>query len=92
MAKVKIRYYMPTLKMLFNFPLKEEVIETEEITVKEMIGKLVEIHPQINGRWYDRSTGTLLECSITGLVNGRPIEFLQGIDTRLKDGDTLSLS
>ncbi|MDQ7039023.1 MAG: ubiquitin-like small modifier protein 1 [Aquificota bacterium] len=64
-------------------------IEVEAKTVKEAIEKLEEMYPGFKERILDEKGD--LRRFVNLYVNDEDIRFLKGIDTELKEGDTLSI-
>ncbi len=64
-------------------------IEVEASTIKEAIEKLEEKFPGFKERLLDEN-GELRKF-VNLYLNDEDIRFLKGIDTELKDGDTISI-
>ncbi|RUM30995.1 MAG: molybdopterin synthase sulfur carrier subunit [Aquifex sp.] len=64
-------------------------VEVEAKSVKEAIEKLEEQFPGIKERLIDENGE--LRRFVNLYVNDEDIRFLKGLDTELKDGDTLSI-
>ena len=60
-------------------------IDVEGDRVRDLLEKLWRDYPRLREYMEDP------EEDATILVNGRDIEFLDGLDTRLKDGDTVAI-
>ena len=56
-----------------------------EPTVGKLLERLVAEYPKLKEHLEDP------EAAATILVNGRDIEFLEGLKTRLRDGDTVAI-
>jgi len=66
---------------------KDLDISTNAETVSQLIGYLTEkLSPDFSGALLDEATGEVMKGNKV-LVNGRDIDFLQGLATRLGDGD-----
>lgn len=66
--------------------LQEDVIEGE--TVRDWLRRLAQKYPDFVDLVFDLKAGRLTD-HVNLVFNGRLIELLQGLDTRLKDGDTI---
>ncbi|NPA32488.1 MAG: MoaD/ThiS family protein [Aquificae bacterium] len=64
-------------------------VEVDAKTVREAIDKLEELFPGFKERLVDEN-GELRKF-VNLYVNDEDIRFLKGLDTELKDGDTLSI-
>ncbi|NPB08666.1 MAG: MoaD/ThiS family protein [Aquificae bacterium] len=64
-------------------------VEVEAKTVREAIEKLEEMYPGFKERLVDEK-GELRKF-VNLYLNDEDIRFLKGLDTELKDGDTLSI-
>jgi len=83
-----------TLEIAFSF--KRELAEdysalelAEGATVRDAIVALVERFPEIRERLFDEQGG--IRRHINALVNGGNIQFRERFDTRLREGDRLSI-
>jgi molybdopterin synthase sulfur carrier subunit len=83
---IKIRIPTPLQNLTQNKP--EVEIEAAG-DIKELIEKLEEKYPGIKGRLCDESGA--LRRFINFFVNDEDIRFLEGINTKLKDGDEVSI-
>jgi molybdopterin synthase sulfur carrier subunit len=83
---IKIRIPTPLQNLTQNKP--EVEIEAAG-DIKELIDKLEEKYPGIKGRLCDESGA--LRRFINFFVNDEDIRFLEGINTKLKDGDEVSI-
>ncbi len=84
MAKVSIRVYATTREI---FPHGN--IETEGETVIEVLRKLVEKFPDIKDEILDENLD--LGDRYIYLLNGRNVNFMKSGETRLENGDTISV-
>ncbi len=66
--------------------LQEEVAEGE--TVRDLLSRLASKYPDFINLVFDSQTGQLTH-HVNLVLNSRLIELLQGLDTRLRDGDAL---
>ncbi len=64
-------------------------IEVEASTIREAIEKLEEQYPGFRERLLDESGEVRKFVNL--YLNDEDIRFLKGVDTELKDGDTLSI-
>jgi sulfur-carrier protein len=69
---------------------KEVTIEIEdETSVRQVLRRLVAAHPVLAGKlWDDNEKLTGL---VTVLLNGRSLEYMNGLETTVQDDDSLSL-
>jgi molybdopterin synthase sulfur carrier subunit len=87
MVKVTVRVYA-TLGELFKS--KHIELSTPAKTVKELIDFLsAQYNPQFKELLIDANTGCVRR-SYKILVNGRAIDFLDKLDTRIADGDRVA--
>jgi len=87
MPKVNIRAYATLGEILGS---KNIDTSTTATTVKELIDIIsVEYNPKFKERLIDQKTGETRKFYKI-LVNGRDIDFLDGLKTELKDGDTVA--
>lgn len=63
----------------------------EDETVDTLLIKLSRRHPQVVETILDSTTGELLEC-FDILLNGRRIQQIRGIHTKLKHKDEIAIS
>jgi molybdopterin synthase sulfur carrier subunit len=61
----------------------------EGATVKDLLNELTRIYGKFLGESPEPSSG--LPPYVKVLVNGRDIDFLKGLETKLKDGDEVAL-
>ena len=59
------------------------------VDVRYVLDRLVEAYPSLGGKLWD--TEGDWSGFVTVLLNGRSIQWLQGLDTLVADDDTLSL-
>ena len=88
---MRIRAYATLRDLLgsgkFDMPL--DATPGAPATVGQVMDRLVEAHPALSAKlWADDGH---LTGYITILLNGRSIEYLQGMATTVTDEDTLSL-
>ncbi len=68
----------------------QKVVELEDnATVEDLLEKLYEEAPGLKKAVQELSSSTGMPITI--LVNGRSIEYLNGLSTRLNDGDTVAI-
>jgi molybdopterin synthase sulfur carrier subunit len=82
---VKLRVkFLATLYELTGV-LKTEVEVPDGLTIRELIDVLARKYAKLREELLDE--GGNLKPMYNILVNGRAVEWLNGLDTRLKDGD-----
>lgn len=86
LMSIKIRIPTP-LQSLTNNRSEVEIDSAKDI--KELIEKLEEKYPGIKNRLCDENG--CIRRFITFFVNEEDIRFLDGINTKLKDGDEVSI-
>jgi len=59
------------------------------VDVRYVLDRLVEAYPSLGGKLWDADGNW--SGFVTVLLNGRSIQWLQGLDTLVADDDTLSL-
>ena len=68
-----------------------EFSEGEDVTVEKVLKRLVELYGKDFVEYvYDRETGEI-QSYLTLLVNGKSTATLEGMRTRLTDGDVLAI-
>ena len=86
MARVTVKLFTSLREIAGT---KETTIEGE--SVRETLDELVRAYgDKFYSAIFDRDTGKIRRY-YSVLVNGRNIYLLDGLDTRLKDGDTVSV-
>ncbi len=86
--KVKIRYFALLRELTGK---REELVELEEDT---SVGKLLEtLSAKYGGRFRDYlyGVGEFEGLSLNFLLNGRNVSLDKGFETKLQDGDVLSI-
>ena len=80
-----------TFATLYNITGKvsHEIRLEKDSTVREVIDKLIQIYPKLKDEILDDNG--LLKENYRVLVNGREISHLSGLDTEVKDGDTIAI-
>lgn len=81
--KLRIKF-LATLYELTGV-LKTEVEVSDGLTIRELIDVLARKYAKLREELLDE--GGNLKPMYNILVNGRAVEWLNGLDTRLKDGD-----
>lgn len=84
MAKVTVKFYATIREKV-----KTDHIELEADTFKKVIEILIKLHPLLKEEIIDDDFK--LKDRYVYLVNGRNIVFLNGLDSKLKDGDKLAI-
>ncbi|MGH9297996.1 MAG: ubiquitin-like small modifier protein 1 [Acidimicrobiales bacterium] len=64
-------------------------LSTEEGTVRDLIGSIEDAHPGIAARLLDEK-GTLRRF-VNVFVGGEDVRYLDGLDTKVADGQTVSV-
>jgi molybdopterin synthase sulfur carrier subunit len=82
-VKLRIKF-LATLYELTGV-LKTEVEVSDGLTIRELIDVLARKYAKLREELLDE--GGNLKPMYNILVNGRAVEWLNGLDTRLKDGD-----
>lgn len=77
-----------TLRPLVGAKEVEVGVEAGD-TVRNVLGKLTAEYPALRERVLDDDGN--LQSSITVLVNGRSIKFLDGLNSTIQEGDELAL-
>jgi molybdopterin synthase sulfur carrier subunit len=77
-----------TLRLLVGAKEVEVDVEAGD-TVQNMLEKLTAKYPALSKRVLDDEGN--LQSSITVLVNGRNIKFLDGLNSPIQEGDALAL-
>ena len=83
-----------TLKLLalFHHQIGQHEVSYEAETVGELLDKfLAEYHNSLETTLYDPDTKKLRDFILI-LLNGRNIIFLDGLKTKLKEGDVVAIS
>lgn len=83
---VKVKFYENLREILG----KKEIEESAE-SVGELLEKLAEKSESLREELFVNDEGKELKNYVGLLVNGRGIESLEGLDTELEDGDTVSI-
>lgn len=84
MANVKIKVYTVKRETFEN-----ESIEVEGETLIEAIKNFIKIYPQLREELLENDQK--LKSDYVFLVNGRNVEVLEKENTKLKDGDKISI-
>lgn len=84
MVKVTIKFYATIREKI-----KTDHIELEADTFRKVIEILIKMYPLLEEEIIDDEFK--LKDRYVYLVNGRNIVFLNGLDTKLKDGDKLAI-
>lgn len=61
----------------------------EDLSVKDLIQKLIQDNPQIQTSIVDKQTDGTLKTNALILINDREISVLNGLETKLSDGDEI---
>jgi molybdopterin synthase sulfur carrier subunit len=88
MPKLTFRAFATLGELL---PSKNMGVSTSATTVKELIDFIAkEYNPKFKEQIINPKTGKV-HAFYKILVNGRDIEFLNGLETKLKEGDTVTI-
>jgi molybdopterin synthase sulfur carrier subunit len=88
MPKVTVRGYASFVELLGPSDFE---VDSDAETVGSLIGFLAErFNPRLRELLLDSATRGVLKGNKI-LVNGRDVDFLQGLETRIKDGDRIVL-
>ena len=72
----------------------EEAVSAQEIaagfSIRDFLGRLCARYPRFNEFVFNSNDDELSDQTII-FLNGRNLGLIEGLDTRLKDGDTLTL-
>lgn len=77
-----------TLRNIMDSKCTEEIQENS--TISDLLTTLMEKYPGLSDEIFHDGTRELKDF-VNILVNGRNISFLNGLDTRLRDGDLVVL-
>lgn len=77
------------------FAVFQEIVGESQIIIsagdiRELIDKLTDQYDELEDKLFSDSRDKL-RSGINIMVNGRSIRFLNGFDTNLKDGDTVTI-
>ena len=67
-----------------------EVTTGKDTTVREVLGQMATAHPRFGELVFDAQTKKL-SAKVAVFYNGQHLEFANGLNTVLKDGDVLTL-
>ncbi len=87
MPRIRVRYLATLYDAVVRF--EEEIECSNPCTVREALNILTSMHPVLKehlGENYE-----FIGEDVQVLVNGRNIEFLNNLSTKMKDGDVLVL-
>ena len=91
MLKVSVRFFAALRELVGKKVEYPDFSGSEEVTVEKVLKRLVELYGKDFVEYvYDRETGEI-QSYLTLLVNGRSITTLEGMRTRLTDGDVLAI-
>ncbi len=92
-AKVRLRVFSwlsTTLGVEDSTGLVREVEVEAEITVRQLFNRLATEHQDFAKYVFDRDRQDLTG-RVSVLFNDRVLELVQGLDTEIEDGDTITL-
>jgi sulfur-carrier protein len=84
---MKVRVYATLRDILGQSRLDVPTVDTS--TVGDVLESLAEAHPALGGKLWDADRN--LTGFVTVLLNGRSIEYLQGLETPVTDADVMAL-
>ena len=91
LLKVSVRFFAALRELVGKKVEYPDFSGSEEVTVEKVLKRLVELYGKDFVEYvYDRETGEI-QSYLTLLVNGRSITTLDGMRTRLTDGDVLAI-
>jgi molybdopterin synthase sulfur carrier subunit len=91
LLKVSVRFFAALRELVGKKVEYPDFSGSEEVTVEKVLKRLVELYGKDFVEYvYDRETGEI-QSYLTLLVNGRSITTLEGMRTRLTDGDVLAI-
>ena len=83
-----VRVIIPTV--LRRHTGGQNILELEAHSLRELIDRLGETFPSLREQIMDEDKNSL-RSFVSIFVNDEDVRFLKGMDTPLKDGDTVSL-
>lgn len=87
--RIKVQFSGPVRVMLKR--KEEEVVIPSRATLSELLNKLISAHgPVFEGQVFERFSRKVRDGYIV-MVNGISIRQLQGLETELRDEDTVTL-
>jgi molybdopterin synthase sulfur carrier subunit len=84
---MRVRFYA-TLRDLVGVN-ETELPVSDRVEARQVLDRLTEIYPPLQGKLWDAEGAW--SGFVTVLLNGRSVEWLQGLDTLVVNDDTLSL-
>ncbi|MDH5374727.1 MAG: MoaD family protein [Candidatus Bathyarchaeota archaeon] len=88
---MSVRFFAALRELVGKKVESLEFLNGEEATVERVLKRLVELYGKDFIEYvFDRETGDI-QSYLTLLVNGRSITTLDGLRTRLTDGDVLAI-
>lgn len=89
--KVSVRFFASLRELVGKKVELLEFSDSEEITVEKGLKRLNDLYGKDFVEYvFDRKTGEI-RGYLTLLVNGRSITILNGLETKLMDGDVLAI-
>jgi len=89
--KVSVRFFAALRELVGKKVETLEFPNGEEVTVERVLKSLVDLYGKDFVEYvFDRETGDI-QGYLTLLVNGRSVTTLDGLRTRLTDGDVLAI-
>jgi len=85
--KIKVKFFSS-----FRDKAGKASVEVEAHNAGELIDSLLESHGQLEGSLVkETDSGRKIKSGVTIMLNGRNVNFLDGLDTELEDGDTVAI-
>jgi molybdopterin synthase sulfur carrier subunit len=89
--KVSVRFFAALRELVGKKVEFLEFADGEEVTIEKVLKRLTEFHGKGFVEYvFDGKTGEI-QSYLTLLVNGRSINTLEGLKTKLMDGDILAI-
>ena len=89
--KISVRLFAALRELVGKKVEFLEFLQGEDVTVEKVLERLMGLYEEDFIEYvFDRKTGNIQDY-LTLLVNGRSISALDGLKTRVEDGDVLAL-
>lgn len=66
-------------------------VELEVSDVRQIVNKLADMFPSLEGEMFPSADRGELRSRVKVMVNGRNIEFMDGLDTKVAEGDRVAV-
>ena len=83
---VQVRYFAS-----FREAIGEKETEESAENIRDLLHSLAEKYEPLKDELFEDEDGEKLKNHVNLLVNGNQIRTLEGLDTELEDGDTVSI-